>query len=98
MEKHMKVWGLGEMTQCRGINEEIRVMTNSMILKTCEVGSRSVEDGKKLKIRVPKQHLILCRCLSSSLIFCISRLVSCLNQITGGSHLGILPQDVSHHI
>jgi hypothetical protein len=38
MGKHMKVWGLEEMTQCRGVNEEIRVMTNSMILKACEVG------------------------------------------------------------
>jgi hypothetical protein len=94
MVKHIEVWGLGEMTQCRGVNEEIRVMTNSMIIKACEVGSRSVEDGKKLKIRVPKQHLILCRCI----IVCISRLVSYLNQITGSSHLGILPKDVSHYI
>jgi hypothetical protein len=94
MGKHMKVWGLGEMTQCSGVKEEIRVMTNSMIFKAREVGCRSVEDGKKLKIRVPKQHLILCRCL----IVCISRLVSRLNQITGSSHLGILPQDESHHI
>ena len=98
MGKCMKVWGLGEMTQCWGVNEEIRVMTNSMILKTHEVGSHTVEDGKKLKIRVLKQHLILCRCLSSSLIFCIGRLISCLNQITVSSHLGILPQDVSHHV
>ena len=86
----MKMWGLEEMTQCRGVNEEIRVMTNLMILNTSEVGSHMAEDGK-LKIRVLKQHLILCRGLSSSLIFCIGRLISCLNQITVSSHLGILP-------
>ena len=91
MGNHMKVWGLGEMTQCLGVNEEIRVMTNSLILKIYEVKNHSAEDGKKLKIWVLKQHLILCRCLSSSLIFCIGRLISCLNQITVSSHLGILP-------
>jgi hypothetical protein len=79
------------MTQCRGVNEEIMVMTNSMIFKAREVGCRSVEDGKKLKIRVPKQHLILCMCL----ILCISRLVNYLNPITSSSHFSILPQDVS---
>ena len=96
MGKCMKVWWLGEMTQCLGVNEEIRVMTNSLILKIYEVKNHSAEDGKKLKIRVLKQHLILCRCVSSSLIFCIGKLISCLNQITVSSHLGILPQDVSH--
>ena len=89
----MKMWGLEEMTQCRGVNEEIRVMTNLMMLNTSEVESHTVEDGKKLKIRVLKQHLILCRCLSSSLIFCICKLISCLNQITVSSHLGILQQE-----